>query len=362
MTIKIQQSQLSEALKLISKAVSQNNIVPAASCIRFKNTGNQLELSSCNMQVSMQTTIPCESTESTDIIIQSGLLIETISSLADQAVMLDISPDNIVTIRHNSGTCEMPIESGEDFPFITIETDKEAKMQSADLFEAIYSTAYARYTDETNLKFTGLQVDFAKDKATFVACNLLLLSAFNVPGKFKAGGLLMPKHVTDVLAGLTFQSDCTIRYSDKSIGFEFENGLVIKSMLIDDKYPDWRSIVPKNDIMCIVNRTILISSLKRVNAFSPIKIKIASIFASAGKFEVQSSDMNMKQSAKETINADMTSDLIININVNGGELVAALSHMSSENVTFLYSNQETAMLIKEDLESENFVSIMPLKA
>jgi DNA polymerase-3 subunit beta len=360
MQIKIQQSQLSEALKLISKAVSQNNIIPAASCIRFKTDGNQLELSSCNMQVSMQTTIPCEATENNDGIIQSGLLIETISSLAGQSVTFNID-GGIVTIIHNSGTCEMPIEPGGDFPKIIIDTDKEAKMQSADLFEAIYSTAYARYLDETNLKFTGLQVDFAKDNATFVACNLVLLSAFNVPGKFKPGGLLMPKHVTDVLASLTFQSECTIKYSDKSIGFEFENGLIIKSMLIDDKYPDWRSIVPKNDIMCTVNRAELVSSLKRVIKFSPIKIKIVSIYASAGKFEVQSSDMNMKQSAKETINANMTTDLMINININGGELIAALSHMDSENVTFLYSNQETAMLIKEDLENENFVSIMPLK-
>jgi DNA polymerase-3 subunit beta len=350
MKLTLNSKKLLAAINLCQRGISQNNIVPVASCYRFRTIGHGIEISSCNQEISMQTILECTA-DMVDVLIPADKLKNLLSSLPDQGLTFDISDGFEITITALSGKYSLSGYDGKDFPVIKIETDTEVTIPAEDLSEAIYATSYARSVDQNQPKFTGLSLSFKKDKLTFAGCNLLLLSVFNIKGKFKPGELLLPPGIVSALPEL--QGDCKISYSKNSICFEYDN-LVIKSLLMDEKYPDYMAIVPKNDVKLSVNRTELIAAIKRVLEFSN---KTSRQINLSGNLQISGEDTAYKQKAIEKITCEGG---LIEINVNGQFLSDALSHFGSEIVEINWQAPDKAIVINEPGDGDNFVMVMAM--
>lgn len=350
MKLTINSKKLLTALNLCAKAISQNNIVPATSCYRIKTIATGLEISACNLEISMQTEIAGEF-EIVDVLIPADKIKNLLSSLPDQGLLFEIAEDFEITITALSGQYSLSGYSGNDFPEIKVETDTDVTIPAEDLSEAIYATSFARSADQAQLKFTGLSLTFAKDKLTFAGCNLLLLSVFNIKGKFKPGQILLAPGIVSALPELT--GDCKVSYSKSSICFAYDN-LTIKSLLMDEKFPDFMAIVPKNEIKLTVNRTETIGAIKRVLEFSN---KVSRQVNLSGALIISGEDTAYKQKASEKLKGEGGK---IEINVNGGYLAESLAHFSSETVEINYKSHDTAIVINEPGDSENFVMIMAM--
>lgn len=350
MKLTLNSKKLLSAFNLCSKAISQNNIVPSASCYRMKTIETGLEISACNMEISMTTAIECEA-ELIDILIPADKIKNLLSSLPDQGLLFEISDGFEITITALSGQYSLYGYDGKDFPVINTETDTTVTIPAEDLSEAIYATSFARSTDQAQLRFTGLSLTFAKDKLTFAGCNLLLLSVFSLKGKFKPGSLLLAPAIVSALPELN--GECKISYSTRSICFEYDN-LVIKSLLMDEKFPDFMAIVPKNEIKLSVNRAETISAIKRVLEFSN---KVSKQIVLSGSMTISGEDSAYKQKASEQLKADGGE---IQISVNGAYLMDSLAHFSSEMVEINYKSADTAIIINEPCDTENFVMIMAM--
>lgn len=263
--MKVNSKQLLQVLNLCSKAINTNNIVPAASCFKFSATPTELTIQSCNLEVSMQTSLPCEG--EVNVLIPADKIIKLLSSLPDQGVTIDVDAEFNISIVASSGTYELSGYDGSDFPEIKTESGNEITVEPDDLTAAIYSTAYARSIDQIQTRFIGLNLDIDKSGLTFAGCNLLLLSVYNLPGKFKTGKLLLPANITNIIGGINIPGGCKINYSDNSISLEY-TGLTVRSLLSGETFPDYKSIVPKNDVKLNIPRTELLASIKRVLEFS----------------------------------------------------------------------------------------------
>jgi len=354
MQLTINTKQLLSSLQLVSKGVSTNNIVPASSCFRLFGTGSKLEISTCNLEVSMLTSLPINFTG--DVLIPSDKIITLLSSLPDQPLIIDISPSFEIKVTAGSGIYELSGYDGSDFPVIKTDGNETIEFESSDLTEAIYSTAYARSTDPVQTRFIGLNLDLG-DGATFAGCNLLLLSVFKLDGKFKKGKLLLPVSITNIIGSLNVPGYVKISYSENSICFEYQN-LTVMSLLSGEKFPDYSGIVPKNDVKLTITRVELLSAIKRVLQFSNKVSKQIFITSANCKLIVTGSDTNFKQKATETINVSEKSE--IEISVNGGFLHDALSHMSCEYIEIYWSAPNVAIIIHEPEVKENFVMIMAM--
>ncbi|SRR6184192_500530 len=350
MKLTLNSKKLLSALNLCAKAISQNNIVPSASCYRLKTIETGLEISACNTEISMQTELS-GTFDVVDVLIPAEKIKNLLSSLPDQGLLFDIADDFEITITALSGQYTMSGYSGKDFPVIKVETDTSVTIAAEDISEAVYATSFARSTDQAQLRFTGLSLTFEKDRLIFAGCNLLLLSVFNIKGKFKPGQILLAPAIVSALPELT--GDCKMSYSKNSICFEYGN-LTIKSLLMDEKFPDFMAIVPKNETKITVNRTETISAIKRVLEFSN---KVSKQVTLSGSMTISGEDTAYKQKASERVTADGGE---VEIGVNGGYLSESLAHFSSEMVDINYQSFDKPIVINEPGDSENFVMIMAM--
>jgi len=354
MTFTINSKQLLAALTLTAKGINQNNIVPATSCYRLHKVGDKLQVETCNLEISMQTSVTCEIADNLDILIPADKITTLLSSLPDQPLLFTINESEI-TIKTASGQYTLSGYSAQDYPVIQIETNHEMIIAAEDLTEAIYATAYARSKEASLLKFNGLSIVADKDKLQFAGCNLMVLSVFNLKGKFKPAKILLPVSITDAIAVLDMAGDCKVSYSINSICFEYEN-LIVKSLLMDEKYPDYLSIIPKNEIKVSLNRIEFTSAIKRVLQFANKGKKIT--IDSNSLLAISALDTTYKQSAKEQLT--MAEPNIINISVNGEFLSTALSRFSSDLIDIWWSAPDKAILICEPDDEVNFAMIMAM--
>jgi DNA polymerase-3 subunit beta len=123
---------------------------------------------------------------------------------------------------------------------------------------------------------------------------------------------------------------------------------------MDEKYPDYMAIVPKNDVKLSVNRTELIAAIKRVLEFSN---KTSRQINLSGNLQISSEDTAYKQKAIEKITCEGG---LIEINVNGQFLSDALSHFGSEIVEINWQAPDKAIVINEPGDGDNFVMVMAM--
>ncbi|HXP51928.1 MAG TPA: DNA polymerase III subunit beta, partial [Bacteroidia bacterium] len=197
-------------------------------------------------------------------------------------------------------------------------------------------------------------INIAKDRMVFAGCNLMVLSVFNLKGKFKPLNILLPPVIVNTIGALNMQGDCKISYSENSICFEYSN-LIVKSLLFDEKYRDYMGIVPKDSpVKAMVSRVELLGSLKRVLEFSN-KEKRINIESVNGILNIIGEDTAYKQRASESIGISGGN---IDIGLNGAFLAESLTRLSSESVEIAYTAFDKPILITEPGESENFIMIM----
>jgi len=354
MKFTINSKSLLSALNLTAKGINTNNVVPATSCYRLHKVGDQLQIETCSLEISMQTSLPCEIADDLDILIPAEKVTRLLASLPDQPLIFEIT-DLDITIKAASGEYALSGYSAEDYPVINTETDFEATVSADDLAEAIYITEYARGVDKLQPKFTGLNIVAEKNKLIFAGCSHHRLSIFNLPGKFKAINIVLAPGIVTALLGLQMQGDCKICYSEKSISFQYDN-LILKSMLMDEIYPDYMGVIPVNETKISVDRNALISAIKRVLEFTNKEQKI--ILSSNTELLISGQDEAYKQSASERLTLINAAE--IKIGLNGSYLLAAASHFSSDVIDIYWQSEAKAILLKQPGDDINFSLIMPM--
>jgi DNA polymerase-3 subunit beta len=346
---------LLSALQLCGKAVSQNNIIPASSCFRFQ-ISDILKISSCNLEVSMETQIPATG-DICDILIPADKIVTLLSKLPNQELSFIVDEKFEITITALSGKYSLSGYDGKDFPVIKTDKGISVIIDSQDLTAAICATSYARGTNEAMPAFTGLQVEFTADKMVINACNLSLLSVHNLNVKSKEAKFLMPNSITNIIGGIALAGDCNFTYSKQNISFEYSN-LTIKSRLMDGLQPDWRSVIPDNKVLITANRIELLSSIKRVLDFSHKESKKIKLRTINGILTIEGEDTDYNQSAIENIKV-LQPDAI-EISINGQFIAESLAHFSSEMIEFYWQAPNKGIIINEPGDRDNFVLTMAL--
>lgn len=354
MTITINSKTLLTALNLTAKGIN-NTSISDTSNYRARRIQEGLEISTCNLEISMQTKVSCEIAEDIDILIPAEKITRLLSALPDQSISINIADDLEITITAASGSYSLSGYPGFMFPEIKIETNSEATINVEDLVEALYITSYARSTDQTQFKFTGLSVIVDKEKMQFAGCNQLVLSVFNVKGAFLPAKLLLPPSIVNAVSGLNIPGVVKISYSDNSICFEYDN-LVVKSLLMDEKYPDYMGHVPKNEIKITADRQELLSAVSRVLDFSNKEKKIE-LNSLNGDLAISGRDTAYKQFATENLKVDGGD---IEIGLNGQLFAESLKRVSSELVEIYWQAFNVAIIIREPGDLENFIMVMAM--
>jgi DNA polymerase-3 subunit beta len=156
------------------------------------------------------------------------------------------------------------------------------------------------------------------------------------------------------------EPEIDLEIGEKNVTVSFGD-IRIVYRLIEGKYPNYRSIVPKNnDKLLIANTSDVTAALRRTSVFAMSPSSPVRLHASNSKLNMINLESDNNQFADENVAADYkNSDLVIGFATNS--LMKCLETITTEDVRMSFSDPNRACLITpDDVNLGLTVLIMPL--
>lgn len=292
-------------------------------------------------------------------------------------IKIDVNEKNKVTITSKNGKYTLFGEPVDDFPIPEERTDlSKIDIKSAILKRFLMKVRHSVKYDEIRRNMAGVFFDIKKDELRFVATDGFRLSKiltknFNHNNP-KDDNFIVPLKTCEMILKLCNDGDSVIEYDNTLIKVTFDN-LQIYSKLIDDTFPNYETVIPKeNDKRLKISKGELQNSLRRALIFADVITKRV-------KFEIKNDEMMIKADnpeigaeGEESIEGSFVSDsndidfdkepFVIAFNV--GYLLDCLAQMETPEVIFSFNTPAKASIIipTEQLPGEDFMElIMPVR-
>lgn len=351
----ISQSALIKALTLTGKAIKDNTVMPILETYRFKITDGILEITGSSMEVFITKRIKIDAAENVSIAIPSGKLLDIINKLPDQPLTFEVTETKVdkaksfgLKITYSNGKCDMSVEDGDDFPDVKPGSDIVLKLDSELLLGCINKTLFAVGKDELRPAITGVLLNIENKVATFTGTNATLLSTFDMPLTQEDKSVsIVPAKVLGILQGVPLQKTVEVSISKKNIKFDIDEDTTIISVLIDEKFPDYKGIIPDgNDNVLTINKDELLSAIGRVSVFSNEKTALVRLEL-GDEIKLFGGDEDFKRNAEETLTGLYAGDEM-SIGLSAKLLMQAISKLKTDEVHFSLSKPNTAILFREN--------------
>lgn len=358
MTFTINQAALLSALNIAQRAVGTNNVIPILSSYHFKSTEDRLTITGNNMQTSVSITIPFEVKGSVDIAVFAPRILGIVKDLPNQELTFTASEGKLI-IKSGSGKYTMPYENGEDFPrFPEIEADT-VTLPSSELIELIDKTLFAAGEDDLRQMLKGVYLEIEAGKVICTATNTNVLSTVSSVADIAAGkAVIIPTATLRILSGLPLAGDLSMSVSDNNICIT--NGdLVINSTLIDEKYPDYRSVIPpSNDKELLGDNQLFSSAVKRVSQFGIKATSQVILSLNPKEVTISAADVDFGEEAVEVVPCKYSGDPMV-ISLSAKQLMACFSRCETGDVKMTFSAPNRAALIYGS--DNHLMLVMPFK-
>ena len=359
---------LLKKLQVLLGVVNTTNTLPILDNFLFQINNNSLIITSSDLETTMSTNLEIESESSGEIALPAKLLVDALKNFAEQPLTFSTQQGNILEITANDGRYKMAFVPAEEFPKpIEIKDASNASLNSEVIAKGINSTIFATGNDDLRPVMSGVFFQFGGNNITMVGTDAHKLVRY-VRNDISSEGnseFIMPKKGMQVLKTILndYQNDISIQFNDSNAKFTFES-YTLSCRLIEGKYPNYEAVIPKeNPNKLIIERVLLLSSVKRVGIFSnkstnQIKLKIA-----GSELNISAEDYDYNNKAEERINCNYNGD-DIEIGFNSRFLIDMLNNLDCKEICLSLSLPNKAGIItpndKTNEKEDITMLIMPV--
>lgn len=357
MTFKIDRNTLNEALIITGKAIGDNLIMPIVANYLFTISNNVCDICTTNMETFIKKSVPIISDGELSIAIPSRLA-EWVLQLPSGEITFDIT-DGIVKASQGKPKITLPYEPGEHFPFAKQNSLNGFTMQASELQDAINKTLFCVHSD-TSRGLSGVKFELRTGVATFVSCNLAIMSTAEYTTTSVTDGdyVLSPRSLA-VLLSIPFDGVVGVNVGDKYISFAWGENSVLHSILLDMPYENWRSIIrAESSKVFDVNRMELLGAMRRSNICADDKENLAVLKIDAENCFIKGEN-NMSERADESVSGTYTGEPI-EICINAKNMINCLTRLQSERVVFNMESHKHAIFITLPNKENNLMMVAPL--
>ncbi|MEM6261063.1 MAG: DNA polymerase III subunit beta [Bacteroidota bacterium] len=370
MNFVVSSSALLRQLSRVAGAIPSRSSLPIIENFLFEITGNELVISTTNLETSMQTRILVEvHGDPMRVAVPAKILMDILKALPEQPVTISVEEGTFgVEIHSENGKYKISGENGEDFPQIPIpESTESVVMPTGTLLKAVNKTLFAASDDEDKAALNGIFFDLGEHGITFVATDAHRLVRYRRVDMTVAqsANFIVPRKALNLLKGslnASSDSDVIIGYNDANASFQAED-LILVCRLIDHSYPNYENVIPSdNPNRLFISKKDLASTLRRVNIFANRSTHQVRFKISENTLEISSEDPDFANEASEKLTCVYDgSDL--EIGFNAALLVDVVDNLETAEAVIELSEPNRAGIIlpNDQEEGENILMlIMPI--
>lgn len=273
--------------------------------------------------------------------VQAKSIVDMIKNLANEDIVLE-TVENSLFIRQKSTKYKLAMFNYEDFPSFPNTDDKDKfDLDSSDLSRSLKKILPAVDINNPKMSLNGALIDIKSDKINFVSTDTKRLAIYTLKkANDKEFSLSIPKKAIMEMQKL-FYEKIELFYGDniliaKNEKFEFF------TKLINDKFPDYEKVVPKEIKQKLSFKTEeFLDSLKKISVVAE-KMKL---YFNKNKliFEGISLD-NME--AKTELDIELNIEESFSLNIKIKYLMDFLNSIESEDFEFEINEPNLAFIVR----------------
>lgn len=249
MKFNCKQSQLSNAINMVSKAVSSKTTLPILSGIYFEALNGQLRLIGNDLNLSIETHIDADVIVPGSIVIPTRLFSELIKKLPDEIIEFNIGDNNVVDLICKSSKYKIIGLPGSEYPELPLIEDQNSFSMPKELFSnMIRQTSFAISQDESRPILTGALLEIENGQFNMVAIDgyrmaikhAIVKTDLNkkavVPGRTL-------NEINKLIGQIDSKGDLKISFDEKQVLFTV-NHVKVYSRLLSGEFINYNQILP----------------------------------------------------------------------------------------------------------------------
>ena len=368
MKFTVSSSTLLKQLSSINGVVNSNPVVPILENFLFEIEQGKLMITASDLQTSMKVQLDVEADENGSVAVPARILMDTLKNLPEQPVTFTIDEASYtVEINSNNGHYRLAGENATDFPKLPqVSESKKITLPAATLQKAVSNTLFATSTDELRPAMTGVYLNLSDSNTVFVATDGHRLIRYTRDDVTVTAGtsMIIPRKALTLLKNTLSDenTDVKVEFNQSNAFFRFDN-LQMICRLIDERYPDYENVIPHdNNNLMTINRTDLLSSLRRIAIYANKTTHQVRFKISNNQLDISAEDLDFSNEASESLPCEHEGD-DIEIGFNARFLIELLSNLSASEVVFKLSAPSRAGLIvpkEQDSEEDILMLVMPI--
>jgi DNA polymerase III subunit beta len=372
MKLSVVSSDFSKALARIINVVPSKSTLPVLEFVLMELTGNELKLTASDLEISMSVTLQVNGIADGSIAIPAKKLNETLRALPALDITLTADTSgNRITIKTDQGEYKMSGDSASNFPASeNVQGAVSIELDASLLRSLIGKTVFAVSTDDLRPAMMGVLFQWRSGEFRAVATDghrLVLLKHFGALSSMEGMSdhdVIIPAKALNLVLRTLDSGVVTVVFGKSHVRFSM-NEVQLLSRIIDERYPNYDSVIPlENDKELLVNRSAIVSAIHRCAIFANAITNQIRLSITNEQTRVSSEDIEQGGEAKEVIATSFSSDEELDIGFNSRYLLDALQHMDSDEIIIFFSSSTRAGVIRPkpaDSELDVLMLVMPLR-
>ncbi len=273
MKFKVLRSKFMEGLKSVQNIVAGKGSLPILQNVMIEGRGGLIKLTTTDLDISIKAEVECEVEEEGTTTLPVKLLFTSIAKAAEGEIVVECDSQERATIKAGSARFRLQGMPGSEFPSIPEDGDAYVySIPQATIREMLRKTAYAASQDDTRRTLKGVLMSFKDEKLTMVATDgrrlALVENELEFPKSAEKDIVLPSKAVAELQRSLSSEGEVSIMVKKSQICFAFEK-MQIYSKLMDDTYPNYCQVIPKECAEQIaIDRQLLLNALDRASVMT----------------------------------------------------------------------------------------------
>lgn len=363
MKLTVSSSELLKAILTVQKAIPAKTTEAILENYLFDLKGSELSITASDNELTLKTVVKVESTgEEGSIAIPARQLTDLLKELPDQPLSIATVNGYAFECGWANGSSTLPYFNPDDYPrfkktgaeAVTIEFPAQA------LSEGISNTIYASSDEDNRPIMNSIFFDIKPEATTLVASDLQKLICFTsteVKTPSEASFILNKRHA-GVLKTILPKDDEAVKitFDDKVAVISFGDTTMV-SCLVVGKYPDYKTIIPKNNSNILtIDRQQLLNMVRRISVCSPKASNHIKFDLAPGSIEVSAQDVGFEIAAQEKVQCQYDGDELT-IGFKSTHIIEILSNLDCEEVVLKFADKRRSVLILPSAESEEKVNV-----
>ncbi len=368
MKFSINSSVLAKQLTAINGVIVSNPIVPILENFLFEIYDGKLTITASDLQTSIITELDIQGQGHAKVAVPARILLETLKNLPEQPITFTIAESGYsIMLNSANGQYNLAGENATDFPEVAKVQERVRVQLAAEILKkAIQQTIIATSHDELRPAMNGVYVDISENGFEFVATDghrLVRYIRTDIQGSSEHP-FILPRKTLTLLNGLLPHDEQKVEmvFGDSNVHFKLGKFVMI-SRLIDERYPDYENVIPKNHPnQLTINRAALLASLKRIAIYANRTTHQIKLSLDDHRLEILAEDLDFANKANEELSCEYTGKPL-EIGFNAKLVIEMVASLSSEEIVMHLSEPNRAAVIlprEKEPEEDILLLVMPV--